>query len=1175
MRSKALFASLRLVIAFLVITGAFLPGLYAQTNVSGNVEGTWTKAGSPYILTNSITIPAGKTLRIEPGVQVELSFVTIYISGTLVAEGTATDSIVFRGKTPTTNFTGTIIASETSVNSSFQYCRFVNFGWGSPLTTFTAMYVRTASCQVLNCNFQNIYGTAIVLENQFPKVSGNIFSTMYLDIIGRLDNFDAYSQNGKIKVGLRAGMTVDGRYPRNEFYRLMASLSIPAGRTLTLDPGVEVKFPGGFSQLNVAGTLIAEGTVADSIRFSGELPENSRGVTGPIIFSSTSVNNSLRYTSTNVVGYNTSNSESFPSGYAFNIGSASTTIANSKIYSPTGSGIFLDSVGATIRDNAFFTTDLDVSLTVEHLPKVTGNGSLRIGLWGVGSNATLTKDHQSYRLLKSITVQQGNTLTINPGVSVLFPLSTDLRIDGTLRAEGTVNDSVRFVGLGTFPAPGQSSSTASRGPIDFRMNSIDNLLKFVSVRNLGYVNPTDALAAVIIRTSFLTIENSSFREINGSGLSFDILNPQLNAFRPQVINSYFASLNMDALLTADNLFRLSGNNYMKIGLRPQMTADARLTTSYYYKVLSGLTVPEGINLTIDPGVTVNFGISYFASTAVNINGTLKAAGTVSQPIRFHGLRPNSIQDTYNLTLGFSSVSANNLLQYVTIDSFGIRQNTYAANYNPSVGISTASILMENCTLKNLSNCDLNLTTNNASPKIINLKFSNSDIDAITTLAAMRSFQQNSRPLRLALSSDPSPTDDTLSASNTLYRVLTTLSVAAARTLTIEPGVRIEFEPQVFGNGGMTINGTLLAQGTKEKPITFTKRTLYPSGYGYGPVTFSPTSKNSVFSYVNIEELGMININRIPALIIRSASCTFNNLSVSKSLWTAVSLETPGVTISNSCFVDNPYGAILSTSGSHQITNSNFIRNAAFGINNTSTNVSDTVRAINCWWGHISGPIHPQTNPTANGDVVSNKVLYTPWSTTVFECNVRVAAPEAPLPVTLTYFKGKLNGSIAEFNWQTATEINSSRFVLQRSVDGVNFINVATVPAKNNSVSLTNYSSSDPLNATGEYYYRLKMIDRDDRFEYSDIVVLRLANARNYSVYPNPVQSTLQIQMFNERQEKLKISVYDMNGRLKATQESAVSAGSNIVTVKVGHLAKGMYVLEIAGRQTVKKSFLKE
>ncbi|MEI8194164.1 MAG: hypothetical protein WCG64_09885, partial [Flavobacteriia bacterium] len=44
--------------------------LYAQTNVSGNVSGTWTTANSPYLVTGNIGVPAGQTLVIQPGVQV-------------------------------------------------------------------------------------------------------------------------------------------------------------------------------------------------------------------------------------------------------------------------------------------------------------------------------------------------------------------------------------------------------------------------------------------------------------------------------------------------------------------------------------------------------------------------------------------------------------------------------------------------------------------------------------------------------------------------------------------------------------------------------------------------------------------------------------------------------------------------------------------------------------------------------------------------------------------------------------------------------------------------------------------------------------------------------------------------------------------------------------------------
>ncbi|MFN3666099.1 MAG: hypothetical protein ACK4S0_08075, partial [Sediminibacterium sp.] len=72
----------------------------AQTSISGSVSGTWTKAKSPYILNGDVTVPTGQTLIIQPGVVIEVPAYNtdLIVNGTLVAKGTASDSIYIRGK---------------------------------------------------------------------------------------------------------------------------------------------------------------------------------------------------------------------------------------------------------------------------------------------------------------------------------------------------------------------------------------------------------------------------------------------------------------------------------------------------------------------------------------------------------------------------------------------------------------------------------------------------------------------------------------------------------------------------------------------------------------------------------------------------------------------------------------------------------------------------------------------------------------------------------------------------------------------------------------------------------------------------------------------------------------------------------------------------------------------
>ena len=81
-------------ILFSLIAVFFSIAIYSQTPVPpGPISGTWTLAGSPYLLTGNNTVPDGMTLTIEPGVVVEWQdSKTMFIQGQILAEGTETDS---------------------------------------------------------------------------------------------------------------------------------------------------------------------------------------------------------------------------------------------------------------------------------------------------------------------------------------------------------------------------------------------------------------------------------------------------------------------------------------------------------------------------------------------------------------------------------------------------------------------------------------------------------------------------------------------------------------------------------------------------------------------------------------------------------------------------------------------------------------------------------------------------------------------------------------------------------------------------------------------------------------------------------------------------------------------------------------------------------------------------
>lgn len=118
-------------IALGIIVAGLISGATAQTQVSGgNVSGTWTASGSPYLVQGSIMVPNDSTLQIQPGVQVIFQgHFKFLVLGTLLAEGTATDSISFISADPTIGWQG-VRFDQTPVTNDSSRIHYCNIQWG-------------------------------------------------------------------------------------------------------------------------------------------------------------------------------------------------------------------------------------------------------------------------------------------------------------------------------------------------------------------------------------------------------------------------------------------------------------------------------------------------------------------------------------------------------------------------------------------------------------------------------------------------------------------------------------------------------------------------------------------------------------------------------------------------------------------------------------------------------------------------------------------------------------------------------------------------------------------------------------------------------------------------------------------------------------------------------------
>ncbi len=172
-----------------------------------------------------------------------------------------------------------------------------------------------------------------------------------------------------------------------------------------------------------------------------------------------------------------------------------------------------------------------------------------------------------------------------------------------------------------------------------------------------------------------------------------------------------------------------------------------------------------------------------------------------------------------------------------------------------------------------------------------------------------------------------------------------------------------------------------------------------------------------------------------------------------------------------------------------------------------------------------------------------------------------------LPITGVTLGASLRGSDVHLNWQTVSEINSKEFQLERSTDGVNFKTVGTIAAAGNSSRLLDYSFIDAGMSVKAYYYRLRMVDLDGKFSYSNIAVIRRGGqAGIIKVFPNPVVTATNLE-FNNSKGTYAISLINTAGQEVQSMRVFITNDVQYVPVNRNNLIGGTYFLRITNLTT--------
>ena len=206
--------------------------------------------------------------------------------------------------------------------------------------------------------------------------------------------------------------------------------------------------------------------------------------------------------------------------------------------------------------------------------------------------------------------------------------------------------------------------------------------------------------------------------------------------------------------------------------------------------------------------------------------------------------------------------------------------------------------------------------------------------------------------------------------------------------------------------------------------------------------------------------------------------------------------------------------------------------------------------------YVIGTFDAGQNTTVTGGEVEGEAALE--SNTALAEFINQIAP-GKLPVTLLYFKASAQSSTVEINWASSKAWDFSHYELERSENGKDFFQIATIDAEENSNETVEFSFVDYSPVFGTSYYRLKAVDIDGKYEYKGIEVVKFG-AESFKVYPNPSTSGFVTVDWSHSGEGATAILKDHSGR--TLRSANISVQNN--KLDTSNLPAGMYLLTVQG-----------
>jgi hypothetical protein len=569
----------------------------------------------------------------------------------------------------------------------------------------------------------------------------------------------------------------------------------------------------------------------------------------------------------------------------------------------------------------------------------------------ITADTTWTKAGNPYEVIGLLIVDPGVTLRIEPGVEVIVSQDTHFDVEGTLVAEGTEAERIRFRGSTQQSGwwYGIDVGYSSEQPASVSLN-------YVTVEHAGYG------AGLEIGYASATIRNSVFQNNSDHGLSADLYGP-LILENSTFTNNGLIPIRFESGPFDPQLSNLSatgsgtaGEGYNAVvydGMHWQQGDHIFEVMGLPYVLINGFTVEKEGRLVISPGLEIQVENGFY------VDGELVAVGTQAQPITITGINK---QPGGWWGLGISGdfdAPAVAQLEWVTLEYGGAANSDTSSNLN----VGSALVTVRNSIIRN--GIRHGIYNSGGSPdEPTSLTVENTTISGNGGTAIVCDDESCNQTLTNITATgngtDAMRQEGSLSGnvvwtvSGLPYLVEGNSGINTDSTMIIDPGVQI----LMAEGASFNVNGALYAVGTPEQPIIFTGTQQQP---GWWDGIWAHGEALLELRYCDVGYGGASNQGLVQ---IATNSAFVSNCKIHHSA---------------------DAGVRVFTNVAPVITR-NLIESNVMGlVNDNGTANPLTVDARSNWWGDASGPAH-SSNPGGLGNSVSDLVLFDPWLKSPEEAN---------------------------------------------------------------------------------------------------------------------------------------------------------------------------------------------